>query len=402
MPKQPRAPRVNVQITKELIESSKSTGQNALALVNMTNRRPAPVVFGTGLIALDIILSAYPDRAPRLAVGGTCGNVLTALSFLGWEAFPVARLNGDAASEFVSADLARWGVALDFALQTPSAPTPIILQRNDRSRDGKPRHRFSIACPTCGAWYPSFRAVTIEGAESVIEAIGDASHAGFVPQVFFFDRVSRGALLLAKWFADQGALVVFEPVGIGDPRLFAEALLVAHVLKYSRERLPDLSRVRQLGAGVLLEIETIGESGLRYRSRRSQSSWNHLDAVQTFNVVDTAGAGDWCTAAFLATTAAQGLDAFSQLSARDIADALRLGQATATIACEYEGARGVMDDLNCAELNARVESLRSSKFVREKPVDRFSDEATASTRRVAAALPKAGLPSVEWVCPACT
>jgi sugar/nucleoside kinase (ribokinase family) len=389
-------------MTRRGPSSQAVSGRTRSHWLNTTNPGPAPVVFGTGLIALDIILSAYPDRGPKLAAGGTCGNVLTALSFLGWEAFPVARLNGDVASELVSADLARWGVALDFAMQTPSAPTPIILQRNDRGRDGKPRHRFSIACPACGAWYPSFRAVTIEGAESVIEAIGDASHAGFAPQVFFFDRVSRGALLLAEWFAGHGALVVFEPVGVGDPRLFAEALSVAHVLKYSRERLPDLSRASRLGSGVLVEIETIGDSGLRYRSRRSQASWNQLEAIRTPKVVDTAGAGDWCTAAFLATTATGGLETFGQLSVRDIADALRVGQAAATVACEYEGARGAMDDMNRAAFTARVELLQSLKFVHKKPGQQFSDESRANAGRVSTALLSAQLLGVESVCPACT
>lgn len=42
-------------------------------------------------------------------------------------------------------------------------------------------------------------------------------------EVFFFDRVSRGALQLAKASSERGAVVVFEPSGVGDPNLFREA-----------------------------------------------------------------------------------------------------------------------------------------------------------------------------------
>ena len=48
-----------------------------------------PTVVGTGLVALDVVVSG--DDVKYFA-GGTCGNVLTCLSYLGWDAKPVARL----------------------------------------------------------------------------------------------------------------------------------------------------------------------------------------------------------------------------------------------------------------------------------------------------------------------
>jgi fructokinase len=196
------------------------------------------------LIALDVILSADPTIEPFFAAGGTCGNVLAALSYFGWDAFPVARLNGDAASELVRADLSRWNVSLDFATQTPSAETPIIVQTIRRNRRGHPIHRFSLTCPACGAWFPPYRPVTAKAAEEVIDSVCGASRSAFSPRVFFLDRVSRGALLLAEAFAAQGAVVVFEPIGVGDSTLFKEALACAHVVKYSHQRLPHLAAHR--------------------------------------------------------------------------------------------------------------------------------------------------------------
>lgn len=320
-----------------------------------------PAVFGTGFLALDVIISADPQRAPVLSAGGTCGNVLAALAYLGWEAFPVARLNDDAASAIVRADLDRSGVALDFASQAPGAATPIIVQTIRYNRRGLPTHRFSLACPACGAWFPSYRAVTQTAALDIIDAVTDAGYGGFTPpRVFFFDRVSRGALTLARAFADRGALVVFEPVGIGDPKLFAEALAVTHVLKYSRERLPALA-ARPVGpptarphtgqerARPFVEIETMGAEGLRFRTRDRRASWQALPAILSTTTRDTAGAGDWCTAGFLASLGMAGVSGVEGARAADIEGALRVGQAAAAIACGFEGARGVMAALSAAE-----------------------------------------------------
>ena len=47
-----------------------------------------PVVVGTGLVALDIVINSDVHRPPQLWAGGTCGNVLTILSYLGWHAYP--------------------------------------------------------------------------------------------------------------------------------------------------------------------------------------------------------------------------------------------------------------------------------------------------------------------------
>ncbi len=70
----------------------------------------APVVVGAGLIALDVVLDERTDTPPRLWAGGTCGNVLSILAFLGWRSLPVSRLARDAASRLIIRDLKRWGV----------------------------------------------------------------------------------------------------------------------------------------------------------------------------------------------------------------------------------------------------------------------------------------------------
>lgn len=322
---------------------------------------PPPVVLGTGLIALDMILGVDTTKPPALMTGGTCGNVLAILGFLGWEPFPVARLNGDAASEKVKRDLIRWGAALDFATQDPQVETPIIVQTIRRDRNGQPKHRFSLICPDCGAWFPAFRPITSAAAIEVGTAVVDAVMAGFSPKVFFFDRVSRGAVDLARILSDLGALVVFEPTGVGEPSLFDEALGVAHLLKYSRDRLPRVANRRRRKERLLLEIETRGSDGLRYRSDLLRSiGWQHLNALSVPSLADTAGAGDWCTAGILDRIGRNGLAGLQRLSARKLEEAIRFGQATAAVACGYEGARGAMYALSRRVFDDAVSAIKDS------------------------------------------
>ena len=83
-----------------------------------------PKAFGVGLIALDLVMGADPDSPVGSWAGGTCGNVLSILAYLGWDAFPIARMNGDPASERVRADMVHWGVRLDFSNCAPTSHTP--------------------------------------------------------------------------------------------------------------------------------------------------------------------------------------------------------------------------------------------------------------------------------------
>jgi fructokinase len=183
------------------------------------------------------------------------------------------------------------------------------------------------------------------------------------PSVFFFDRVSRGALELARASAEHGALVVFEPSGVRDEGLFREAVGLSHVVKYSHERLGHL-RQRPRHQHPFLEIETVGSDGLRYRvrgRRKESGQWKEMRAYGLVGLRDTAGAGDWCTAGILHALGPDlrkgGARAFTEASNERIEDALRLGQALAAMKCRYEGARGVMYALTKRRLQAAVKGI---------------------------------------------
>jgi fructokinase len=306
------------------------------------------------LLSLDVIIKGNDYQSSKHLAGGTCGNVLIILSYLGWDAYPVTRLNGDTASRRVLRDLKQWGVRLDFAKSEPRAATPIIIHKIVHNGAGEAVHRFSLKCPHCGSWLPTYRAVTASTAQRVVNRIEN-------PKVFFMDRVSRGSLTLAKASAEKGALIVFEPAGIDDPRLFREALDLTHVLKYSSERMHGL-RDLKLPAKPLLEIETLGHKGLRYHCRVGScktNGWRRLDSYKITQVEDTAGAGDWCTAGVIHRLGQEGLVKFQKTTPTELQDALHFGQALAAWNCGFEGARGGMYEVDQKEFLLEISGIMS-------------------------------------------
>lgn len=312
----------------------------------------APVIVGTGLISLDIVLGPDASASPQLYAGGTCGNLLTIMSYLGWKSFPVSRLNGDKASKHVIADMKRWGVRTDWATTKPGSDTPIIVQRIKKSADGEVSHRFSWKCPSCGAWLPGYSPVPAAAAQEITVLVKS-------PKVFFFDRVSRGAINLASFYRDAGSLVVFEPSGVGEPRLFRQALECAHIVKYSQDRIHQIEGIAKI-KGPLLEIQTCGADGLRYRrlpTRASSKAWKAVAAVDTKAIKDTSGAGDWCCAGIIHQLGQIGREGLECATEAKIRCAIKFGMAMAAWNCKFEGARGGMYAYGKQTFRTKVRNL---------------------------------------------
>lgn len=338
-----------------------------------------PTVFGTGLIALDLVISADQIVPVHAWAGGTCGNVLAILALLGWNAFPVARLNEDAASQRVRADFKKWGVHLDFASCSPTTDTPIIIQHILRSGDGTPRHRFSWSCPHCGSWLPSFKPVTVGGAAAVIEHLSRA-------QAFFLDRLSPASVLMARKAANSGAVVIFEPSAKCDERQLSEVVKIAHVIKYSDDRFASIKGAMGPSSATLLEVQTFGAQGLRYRHRLGSAApkWSQLDAVPAPTLADTCGSGDWCTAGLISIACVDGVDGLRRGGARLVNEALRFGQKLAAWNIGFEGARGGMYAVERTTLERLLKNLAAGSA-------NWSELGTRRGRRAVARV----------VCPAC-
>ena len=319
--------------------------------------KPKPRIVGTGLIALDIITEPARSTEMKLAAGGSCGNVLAILSFLGWAAYPVSRMNGDTASQLIHDDLKRWGVRFNFSRLEPHADTPIVVQRNRLNRHGQRKHSFSLRCPKCERWLPMYRPVTARAVHNIKSKIVN-------PAVLYMDRVSRGVLEIARLCRAKGAVVFFEPASARDPSLFSEALELAHIVKFAHDRL-DASDVKtKSGSRAGLIIQTLGARGLRYLNRLDSPDrirWRHLDGHALNITGDTSGAGDWCSAGIMHSLAQGGADSFLQSSPDRVRAALALGQSLAAWNCGYVGARGAMYDGPKSKLLAGIVGMLDGK-----------------------------------------
>jgi sugar/nucleoside kinase (ribokinase family) len=298
-----------------------------------------PVVIGTGLVALDVVIPNGLVADPQLRAGGTCGNVLTALAFLGWRSYPIARLSADGASKQVAADLRQWGVSLDFVTFDDDGSTPVVVQHIRNNKTGEPIHSFSRKCPGCGAFLPWYKAVRVADVTDLVPRLPK-------PQVFFFDRTSRGALSLAKQAREQGAIVFFEPSASSDPNHLEEALKVAHIVKVSSDRIAGNVAVLTSVKPKII-IETRGSTGLRLRHTDSERErggrkWHNMPPIPVELLRDTAGAGDWCTAGIIHMIGAMGAAGLDNLTLTEVRKAVQVGQAMASWTCRFDGPRGGM------------------------------------------------------------
>jgi fructokinase len=314
-----------------------------------------PVIVGTGLVALDVVIADDPKADPILCAGGTCGNVLTGLAFLGWESFPIARLRSDAASKRIIEDLKHWGVNLDFVSLSDCGSTPVVVQHIRQNGKGERSHKFSRKCPACGAWLPWYKAVKAA-------AVPDLSPRLPKAKVFYFDRTSRGAVTLAQHAREAGAIVLFEPSSESDPTLLTDALAAAHIVKVASDRLRGNEQLLDAKTPCLL-IETLGSEGLRFTTRYGgrRRAWKTLPALPVGHLRDSAGAGDWCTVGIISALGSLGPQALAQAAPEDLESAIRRGQAMASWTCRYDGARGGMYASTKAEFDKAIRDILKGK-----------------------------------------
>ncbi|MEQ1607884.1 MAG: PfkB family carbohydrate kinase [Hyphomonadaceae bacterium] len=319
--------------------------------LDLAKARSGVIAMGAGFVALDVIQN---DDGDRVAAGGTCGNVMAILAWLGWHSLPVARIGADGASECVIENLTAAGVDTRFVSVNTKTPTPIVIQRTVIDRAGKRSHRFTMTCPGCGQWLPRFRPFVGSDAQAVIDSMGKKA-----PNVFFFDRVSPAILTLARWARDAGALLMFEPTTYSDDKHFQSAVELCHILKFSHER---LGHVRDFAEtkGPEIAIETLGADGLRIRWR---DKWTTYASFRAPRFIDAAGAGDWCAAGLLHVVGQSGAAGLKDLRKPEVEKAVRVGQALSAINCGFVGARGSMEVLDRAKTSELLRQLQGGEVI---------------------------------------
>ena len=217
------------------------------------HQRHLRTVVGAGFIALDIVKGASGSYQ---ALGGSAGNVVAILTFLGWHGLPVGFLGADQASQRINDEFHALGAETGLLRRALEHTTPVVYQT---IRDGRPS--YSLACPVCGKKRRLGESVVSELIEEIKQRVQ-------VPAVYYFDRANAFNASLAEHFRELNGLVIFEPSAVGQDAEFQRCLSASHVVKYAKDRIEGLSD--ENGEGNFVEIQTLGAEGLRFRMPRSR------------------------------------------------------------------------------------------------------------------------------------
>jgi len=323
---------------------------------HMKTKTIIPNILGVGLICLDII--KVKDEV-RYINGGSCGNVATALSFLGWNSYVISRSYSDIAGNIINENLTNTGVKkIDFGKKPVEAPRIIEELLNEKGEYCY--HKFLMKCDVCKKKMPLIKLINKNDARGILNA-----HSNF--NVLYSDRSSDGVDHLKKIFNERGDWVVYEPNSSRNFNSFIIKSKSSHIVKFSSDRIPlrTAEKLKELAidSHILLIVYTMGKDGLLfcYRKRNNAiSKWIHLKSQPVPKLVDPSGAGDWCTAGLLNVLIGNNIKRKNWLSKNEVIAALQYGQALSAISCAFIGGQGLIyANFNDETIKETVKKLKN-------------------------------------------
>lgn len=347
---------------------------------------PRPEILGAGLVTLDIIIDNGAKK-PIFKAGGTTCNVISGLSFLGWESTSVSRLGADFARRILVQDLVNNYVNVNYITEEEKLSTPRVIEKLD-SNGEYAKHRFLFRCPSCKAYLPRFQSPRLDVIENVLKEYPK-------PYVYFFDRVTPSTLKLAERYREAGSLIVFEPINLKRIEVLEKAIRLSHIVKFAGAEMTDNVKMACGGAeegiiaridscGPILIIQTLGKYGLLFKLFKDRK-WYHQDSFIPTQLYDTCGAGDWCTVGLLfhlqELAKKNGIGLMESLKFKELINsALTFAQILASFSCMFPGARGLSESIDNHSL---IKLIRASmKKYREKKIDLGKDWSNTHRKKV--------------------
>ena len=282
-------------------------------------------VVGTGFTVLDRVYSCARS-APVEQLGGSCGNVLISLAMLRRNVAPVLRLGEDEIGIRLVGAFHHAGAETRYIQMRGGLRSPILAQHLHASGV----HTFAFQCPETNVELPRYAPIDEEDVKRALPVIKSCS-------VFYADRLSAAIVEAMEAAAGSGSVVYFEPSEIADEELFARAMAVTAVLKFSADRLATLAGRGKLDDALVM-IVTHGEAGLEVR-RGDERFWCRSHPAR--RVRDTCGSGDMVSVGLIDWLLTRRRAVVEGLTMRDVVAGVEAGQRLAAENCAYVGARGV-------------------------------------------------------------
>lgn len=300
----------------------------------------------SGNFALDtIVMRDYPngfvvgqsnkftETIVTETVGNTCGNVACILAALGVQTFPIANLDLSEQGLKIKTDLQRYGADVRFVENSASGGTTLLRCTHKRDKTTG-EHTVTFRATSPGSRFPKRRFIRVRD-----EAPAFVENLDFVPDIFFFDAAEAGLRYIACELRLRGTLVYFEPEGDADKKKFLKAVEVSDIIKFSHEKVEDLSFVEQYKDKLF--IRTMGAEGLEFNL--CGLGWVKVASVANKNVVDWEGAGDWTTSQFIACLCARDILSIVQMTTNSVQECLEIACKTASRSVSYMGSKGMID-----------------------------------------------------------
>ena len=321
-------------------------------------------IIGSGVYFLDtIVVRDYPawprlrpftERTILEEIGGTCGNVMTILAWMGWDARPQASFDDSPEGMKCTADLARYGCDLRHVTNTPSGGTSLLRCTHKKDEDGSARVSFRAGAPG-GSRFPKHRYLRArDEAPAFLQSLDKA------PDVYFFDDPAAGHRLIARALRGRGTLVWFEPSRMAT-NADLEGVAVSDIIKFSGENIPDTSFTDRFPDKLF--IQTLGADGLRFRLRGAP--WIGVPPVPCRKVVDWEGAGDWTTSAFINALAEEGLPPIGAMDADSVRRLLAEAQRIASRSVGFLGSKGLIGALGDRRVVNHTDASWAPDIVRD-------------------------------------
>ena len=300
----------------------------------------------SGNFALDTIVTRdYPNgfivgKANKFTetvvtecVGNTCGNVATILPYLGVQTFPIGHFDLSEQGLQIKHDLHRYGADVRFVENSENGGTTLLRCTHKRDKmTGE--HTTSFRATSPGSRFPKRRFIRVRDEAPVF-----VEKLDFVPDIFFLDAAEAGLRYLASELRQRGTLIYFEPENDADKKKFLKAVEVSDIVKFSHEKVADLSFVDQYTDKLF--IRTMGAEGLEFNLLGQ--GWVKVAAVPNDNVVDWEGAGDWTTSQFIACLCERDILSVAQMTIDSVKECLQIACKTASRSVSYLGSKGMID-----------------------------------------------------------
>ena len=287
-------------------------------------------VIGAGLICIDIIQSGLSSIVMN---GGSCANVLSVLSQVGYDCCVIREQYKGPLEELLSNTLRSLGVNSAF-YKKANTPPPCVIELLT-----KQKHTFSTSCPSCGKKILSLHLPTVSNIRPFIDKLSSAA-------VFYCDRTSSGIRAMMKIVHESNGLIVYEPNSARNQKTLIETAAQADIVKCSKERIQEgIAELLRVTCDNKLVIVTDGDRGLSFSHRTSEglmSPWITIPSSFEKPVVDSSGAGDWLTAGFIAELLKKQPFSITEIlcDRTGIIELIKKGMKYSELCCTTVGAQG--------------------------------------------------------------